>query len=74
MTSESDIVADAPADSPELLDLETLDSITGGTEYGGTNTCEPPRRPSGHGKWIEVLSMSTHSFERVTGVTDLKSK
>ena len=74
MASESDIVAAAQADSPELLDLETLDSITGGTEYGGTNTCEPTRRPSGHGKWIEVLSVSTHSFERVTGVNGITSK
>ena len=74
MTSEKDIVAAASEDSPELLDLETLDSITGGTEYGGTNTCEPPHRPSGHGKWIDILSWSVPSFERVTGVTDLKSK
>jgi len=41
MNGENDIIATAPADSPEELDAETLDHVTGGTAYGGTNTCEP---------------------------------
>ena len=44
MTEEHHIVAVAQDDGPEDLDADALDQITAGAEYGGTNTCEPPRR------------------------------
>ena len=40
MTKPDDIIATAPADVPEVLDLETLDALSAGA-YGGTNTCDP---------------------------------
>lgn len=67
---DQDLVAAAEADAPEILDTNALDAITGGVEYGGTNTCEPVIR-SPHEKWIPILSFSVDSFEKVT---DLKSK
>ena len=42
--TNSDIIATADTDGPEVLDADTLDQVTAGTEYGGSNTCEPPRR------------------------------
>ncbi len=74
MASDKDIIATTTEDAPELLDLDTLDSITGGTEYGGTNTCEPVRRSGGHGKWIDVLSWSVPSYEQVTGTKEIRKK
>ena len=29
---------------PEDLDADVLDHVSAATAYGGTNTCEPPRR------------------------------
>ena len=58
MSTENDIIASAPTDGPEVLDTDTLDSITGGVEYGGTNTCEPVKHKPSHGEWIELVSVS----------------
>lgn len=77
MATDKDIIATASDSDPEVLELDTLDSIIGGAEYGGTNTCEPVDRPKGHGKWIDVLSWSwgtKSSFEQVTGGTELRMK
>ena len=41
---DSDIIATAEDAGPEVLDADTLDQVTAGTAYGGSNTCEPPRR------------------------------
>ena len=40
MADQNDIIASAPADVPEVLDIETLDALSAGA-YGGTNTCDP---------------------------------
>lgn len=68
--SKKDIIATAEADAPEILDTDALDAVTGGVEYGGTNTCEPVIR-SPHDKWIPILSFSVDSYDKVT---ELKSK
>ncbi len=47
MSDEKNIVARASADAPEILETDALDSVTGGVEYGGTNTCEPVK-PTRH--------------------------
>lgn len=68
--SKKDIIATAEVDAPEILDTDALDAVTGGVEYGGTNTCEPVIR-SPHDKWIPILSFSVDSYDKVT---ELKSK
>ncbi len=42
--TDSDIISTAEIDGPEVLDADTLDQVMAGTEYGGSNTCELPRR------------------------------
>ncbi len=74
MASTSDVIATAPAGDPELLELEMLDSIVGGVEYGGTNTCEPVDSSKGYGKWIDILSWNVPSFEQVTTESELRKK
>lgn len=59
MNEENDIVATATTDAPEILDSDSLDAVTAGVEYGGTNTCEPVK-PKG-GDWIQILSFSWSS-------------
>ena len=74
MASEKDIVAAASEPDPETLDLETLDSIIGGAESGGTNTSAPVDRSKGHGKWIDILSFGVPSFEQVTAAKEFRKK
>ena len=74
MATDKDIIATASKADPETLDLETLDSIIGGAENGGTNTSAPVDRSKGHGKWIDILSFGVPSFEQVTGTKELRKK
>ncbi|MEL7466916.1 MAG: hypothetical protein AAFN27_00585 [Pseudomonadota bacterium] len=58
--SDQDIIARASSDEPELLDTATLDRVTGGAEYGGTNTCEPTDRTGPIKlRWQHVWASST---------------
>lgn len=41
MTRDKDIVAHADPDAPEILDADMLDDVTGGAQYGSSNSCEP---------------------------------
>ncbi|MEM7213421.1 MAG: hypothetical protein AAF479_16305 [Pseudomonadota bacterium] len=40
MADQNDIIASAPTDAPEVLDIETLDALSAGA-YGGSNSCDP---------------------------------
>lgn len=73
MKEEDDIVANAATDAPEVLDTDSLEAVTGGVEYGGTNTCEPVKPASGD--WINVVSVSTGSmFKSEKKRSDLKAR
>ncbi|MEM1299676.1 MAG: hypothetical protein AAGH68_10390 [Pseudomonadota bacterium] len=43
MTKNKDdhIVAKADPDAPEILEEIALDQVTGGAQYGSSNSCEP---------------------------------
>ncbi|MEM9058990.1 MAG: hypothetical protein AAGD13_00885 [Pseudomonadota bacterium] len=70
MTNTPDIIASAEDDAPEILDTDALDGVAGGTQYGGSNTCEPvtprptPTVSFGYTKIENTYDLSVDSFDR----------
>ena len=64
--TDSDIFAVAESDAPEVLEADALDQVTAGTTYGGTNTCEPPRR-NGRLDGLFIKSWGTSGVADETG-------
>ncbi len=67
---DSDIIATAPDDLPEVLGADELDAISAGA-YGGSNSCEPYsgdnscEQPSGgHAGFQELTIRPTKRVER----------